>query len=160
MYCFGRISCYSVSDTLPSSYYSVSSGVVVSALPCRLLSLLHSSFSCSWVCSYDLSLSLCYIPISHLTSSSCSVTVCMSPSMRASSPAQSLTLPHASLACAPSAQRKSLAKRRRHTSPITTGLTPWAFVKGEQPCYHNGIVGRPGRLINILPFCPCCYLLP
>ena len=117
------ISSSAISDSSSSSFSSVSSGIVASALPYYLLSFLYSSLSLSRFFSSSSSLSLLSFPISHLPIYSLSFTTWMTTSMPASRTAHRFTLPHASFACAPPAQRANLAKRRRHTSPIPTGLT-------------------------------------
>ena len=142
--CVGGSSSSSVSNTSASFPPFVSSGIIASAVPCRLLSLLRYRFSLRRFSSSDSRRSLRYVPVYPLTSSSCSLNACMAPYMPASRPAQRFTLPHASLHYAPPARRKSLAKRRRHISLITTVLTPGIF-QGDQLCCHDCAVGRPGR---------------
>jgi hypothetical protein len=48
----------------------------------------------------------------------------MPPSIPASKPAQSWSIPHASFASSPATKRTVLAQTRRHISPTPTGLTP------------------------------------
>ena len=125
----GRSSSSSVSNASASSPPSVSSGIVASALPCHLLSLLRSRSSIRRFYSSDSRISLRYVPVYPLTSSSCSLNACMAPYMPALRLAQRFTLPHASLHYAPPARRTSFSKRLRHTYLITTVLTPGNFFR-------------------------------
>ena len=75
-------------------------------------------------------LSRIYSPVSPLTNTSLSLTLCIATYISAMSQVQTFTLPYASLAYAPPDRRKLLAIRRRHSSLVSPAL-PLGICQGR-----------------------------